>query len=201
MLMSRWSCLLLLLLHGDSVYQDVFVSKNELSEAVEKELSENFESFGIEILSTPITDLDPASGVKAAMNEIVRMERLKVAATDESEAQKIRLVKAAEAEGESTRIQAAAEAEATYLAGVGMARQRHAILEGMKSDVEEWRSVPGIDAQNVIALMLQTQYYNTLREIGEGSQSTVFVPNAPSAVANTTDQIRDAMIMSNAAKK
>lgn len=48
---------------------------------------------------------------------------LKVAAKDEAEAAKIKLVKAAEAEGERTRIQAEAEAEATYLSGVGMARQ------------------------------------------------------------------------------
>lgn len=48
---------------------------------------------------------------------------LKVAAKDEAEAAKIKMVKAAEAEGERTRIQAEAEAEATYLSGVGMARQ------------------------------------------------------------------------------
>jgi regulator of protease activity HflC (stomatin/prohibitin superfamily) len=87
------------------------------------------------------------------------MERLKIAAMDEGEAVKIKQVKNAEAAGETTRIQASAEAEAAYLQGVGMARQRHAILEGMKSDVEEWASVPGMDAQSVVALMLQTQYY------------------------------------------
>ena len=82
--------------------------------------------------------------------------------------------------------------------GVGMARQRHAILEGMKADVEQWSDVEKMDPHNVIALMLQTQYYSTLRELGEGAKSTVFIPTAPSNVSHLTEQIRDGIMMSDA---
>jgi hypothetical protein len=128
------------------------------------------------------------------------MERLKIAARDEGEAAKIKEVKKAEAAGEATRIQAAAEAEATYLSGVGMARQRHAILDGMKGDVDEWASVPGMNAQSVVSLMLQNTYMGVLKDIGETpGGNTIFMPHTPNAVGNVTEQIRDAMMMSNAA--
>lgn len=46
---------------------DVFTSKTELSEAVQSQLKEAFESFGLSIISTPITDIDPSTDVKNAM--------------------------------------------------------------------------------------------------------------------------------------
>lgn len=180
---------------------DIFVSKTELSDTVQTELSKQFRSFGLEIVSTPITDIDPNANVKTAMNKIQTMERLKIAAQDEGEAAKIKKIKAAEAAGAATRIQAEAEAEATHLRGVGMAKQRHAILDGMKADVEEWSSVPGMDAQSVVSLMLQNTYYGVLKDMGDApGGNTIFVPSTPSSVVDMTDQIRNAVLMSDAAK-
>lgn len=144
--------------------------------------------------------LDPAQSVKAAMNQIQTMERLKVAATDEAEAAKIKQVKRAEAAGESTRIDASAQSEATYLSGVGMARQRHAILEGMKADVDAWSEIEGMEPQSVVAIMLQSQYYGALTSIGEspGTQ-TLFIPSDPSSAGSLNGQLRDSMLMSSAA--
>lgn len=182
------------------VLDDIFISKTELGDAVQAELAKSFSSFGVAIVQTPITDIDPNQSVKNAMNQIQTNERLKIAARDEGEAAKIKQIKMAEAAGEATRIQAAAEAEATHLRGVGMAKQRHAILEGMRADVEEWSSVPGMDAQSVVALMLQNTYYGVLKDMGEApGGNTIFVPSTPNSVNHMTDQIRDAMLMSDAA--
>jgi regulator of protease activity HflC (stomatin/prohibitin superfamily) len=49
---------------------NVFTSKTELSEAVQAQLKDNFESFGLSIISTPITDIDPSAPVKAAMKYV-----------------------------------------------------------------------------------------------------------------------------------
>jgi hypothetical protein len=57
----------------------------------------------------------------AAMNDINSSQRLRVAAMEKAEADKIRVVKAAEAESESK-----------FLAGQGIARQRQAIVNGLK---------------------------------------------------------------------
>ena len=110
---------------------DLFVLKEELSNRVKEALRSNMESFGFEIISTPITDIDPDAKVKQAMNEINRQERLKQAAREEAESRKIILVKDAEARAQKITIEARAEADAKELAGQGLARQRQAIIDGM----------------------------------------------------------------------
>ena len=67
---------------------------------------------------------------------------------DRSEAEKIEVVKAAEA-----------DAESKYLAGVGVARQRKAIVDGMKESVSNFSdSVQGTTPKDVMDLVLVTQY-------------------------------------------
>ena len=73
------------------------------------------------ILQTLITDLDPDQRVKNAMNEINSSKRLKFAVAERAEGDKILQVKSAEA-----------GAEALYLSGVGVSRQRKAIVDGLR---------------------------------------------------------------------
>ena len=68
-----------------------------------------------------ITDLDPDQRVKNAMNEINSSKRLKYAVAERAEGDKILQVKSAEA-----------GAEALYLSGVGVSRQRKAIVDGLR---------------------------------------------------------------------
>mmetsp|Transcript_17698 Transcript_17698/g.28649 ORF Transcript_17698/g.28649 Transcript_17698/m.28649 type:complete len:220 (+) Transcript_17698:544-1203(+) len=98
------------------ILDDVFDSKDEIADAVKKELANTMPGFGYNILQTLVTDITPDAKVKQAMNEINAAQRTRVAATDKAEADKILVVKAAEA-----------DAESKYLAGVGVARQRQAV--------------------------------------------------------------------------
>lgn len=82
------------------------------------------QDYGYEILTTLVTDLAPDARVKASMNEINASRRLKEAASHKAEADKVKQVKAAEA-----------EAEARYLSGLGVARQRKAIVHGLQESV------------------------------------------------------------------
>lgn len=131
----------------------VFEAKEDLALAVKNALSETMSSYGYQILQALITDIDPDIKVKVtifcilftsfqhriglkykisfsfstsytinsfqnAMNEINSAKRLKYAVAEKAEGQKILQVKSAEA-----------EAEAKYLSGVGVAKQRKAIVE------------------------------------------------------------------------
>jgi len=161
---------------------DVFITKDNIAVAIKEELTKVMEDFGFEILKTLITDINPDHKVKAAMNDINAAERMKHAASDKAEATKITLIKNAEA-----------DAESKYLAGVGIARQRMAIVDGLRDSVINFsKGVEGSSAKDVMDLVLITQYFDTLKEIGAKSgSSTVFVPHSPSAVANIADQVRD----------
>ena len=104
---------------------DVFTSKEEIAQDVKTELTKSMETFGFAIIQTLVTDIEPASKVKAAMNDINAAKRLRAAAYEKAEAEKIQVVKAAEA-----------DAESKFLAGQGIARQRQAIINGLRESVK-----------------------------------------------------------------
>jgi regulator of protease activity HflC (stomatin/prohibitin superfamily) len=127
---------------------EAFASKNDIATAVLTSLQSVMQDYGYEIRNTLITDLMPDARVKASMNEINASRRLKEAASHKAEAEKIKQVKGAEA-----------EAEARYLSGLGVARQRKAIVEGLQSSVAEFsEQVDGASAKDVMSVLLLTQY-------------------------------------------
>ncbi len=167
---------------------DVFEKKDEIADAVKDELSQVMDDFGYGIVKALVTDIDPDSKVKDAMNEINAAQRLRVAATEKGEAEKVLKVKAAEA-----------EAESKALSGKGIADQRRAIVDGLRDSVDEFqKSVPGTSATDVMNLVLMTQYFDTLKEIGATSHSnTVLIPHSPGHLSDLATQLRNALITAN----
>jgi len=156
---------------------DIFEAKDSIAKSIAENLEASMSTFGYEILGTPITDIDPDREVKRAMNEINKNKRLRVAAEDEGEAVKIRAVKEAEAEASRTEIQAKADAEAKFLAGQGVSRQRQAIMEGLRESVNAFKNeVQGVDAKTVMDLMIVTQYFDMMKDVGaQGKTNAVFL--------------------------
>lgn len=164
---------------------DVFAKKDEIADAVKNELAQVMDDFGYNILKALVTDIDPDSKVKESMNEINAAQRLRMAATEKGEADRILKVKAAEAEAQSKALQ-----------GKGIADQRRAIVDGLRESVTEFeKAVPGATAQDVMQLVLMTQYFDTLKEIGASSQTnTILIPHSPGNLTDLTAQMRNAMI-------
>ncbi|XP_043723828.1 hypersensitive-induced response protein-like protein 1 [Telopea speciosissima] len=164
---------------------DVFVQKTGIAKAVEEELEKAMSAYGFEIVQTLIVDIEPDEHVKRAMNEINAASRLRAAATDKAEAEKIVQIKRAEG-----------EAEAKYLSGLGIARQRQAIVDGLRDSVLSFSvNVPGTTAKDVMDMVLVTQYFDTMKEIGASSKSSaVFIPHGPGAVRDVATQIRDGLL-------
>lgn len=165
----------------------VFECKEELALAVKNALSETMTNYGYQILQTLITDLDPDQRVKAAMNEINSSKRLKFAIAERAEGDKILQVKSAEA-----------EAEAKYLSGVGVAKQRKAIVDGLKSSIVDFSgNVHGTSTKEVMDLLLLTQYFDMIRDVGHAPHcKTTFVPSSKSM----GDDVRMALIQADMAK-
>lgn len=167
---------------------DVFEKKDEIAIAVKTELEQVMDDFGYGIVKTLVTDIDPDQKVKDAMNEINAAQRMRIAATEKGEADRILKVKAAEAEAQSKALQ-----------GKGIADQRKAIVDGLRESVDEFqKSVPGTSAQDVMNLVLMTQYFDTLKDIGATSQSsTILIPHSPGHLPDLSSQLRDALITAN----
>lgn len=169
---------------------NLFEEKDDIAMAIKTELNETMQDFGFEILNSLVTDLEPDTKVKAAMNEINAAERLKEAAREKAEADKIMKVKAAEAEAESKALQ-----------GKGIADQRLAIVNGLKDSVEDFQEgVPGTSAQDVMNLVLMTQYFDTLKDVGERS-NTILIPHSPGGMQDIEAQIRNAFITATEVEK
>ncbi len=167
---------------------DVFEKKDDIADIVKAQLSQVMEGFGYGILKALVTDIDPDAKVKESMNEINAAQRMRVAATEKGEADRILKVKAAEGDAQSKALQ-----------GKGIAEQRKAIVEGLRDSVDEFRkSVPGTTAKDVMNLVLMTQYFDTLKDIGASSRSnTILIPHSPGNLASLTEQLRNAMIEAN----
>jgi len=170
---------------------DVFVEKQKISDAIGRELKQQFGDFGYEILATPITDIQPNINVKNAMNQINTAKRNRVAASDEGEAVKIRAIKEAEAIASRTEIQAKADAEAMHMAGVGISRQRQAIMSGLRDSVNAFgKEVEGIHSKQVLDLMIVTQYFDMMSVIGQSSKSnSVFLNHSPAALTDISQAV------------
>ncbi|KAL5231968.1 hypothetical protein ABZP36_030744 [Zizania latifolia] len=164
---------------------DTFEQKNEIAKAVEEELEKAMSMYGYEIVQTLIVDIEPDEHVKRAMNEINAASRMRVAANEKAEAEKILQIKRAEG-----------DAESKYLAGLGIARQRQAIVDGLRDSVLAFsENVPGTSSKDVMDMVLVTQYFDTMKEIGASSKSSsVFIPHGPGAVKDIAAQIRDGQL-------
>ena len=171
---------------------NVFETKDDIAQAVKLELEQIMDDFGYGIVKTLVTDIDPDANVKASMNQINAAQRLRVAAVEEAEAEKIRVVKAAEA-----------EAESKALSGKGIADQRTAIVNGLRESVTDFKnSVDGTTSHDVMNLVLMTQYFDTLKDVGLSSNSnTIMIPHSPSGMNDISEQLRNAMITANEVSK
>jgi len=167
---------------------EVFEKKDDIGQAVKTELDASMKVYGFEIPNALVTDVNPADSVKAAMNEIQTQQRLQVAAAAKGEANKILVVKNAEAEAESKRLQ-----------GEGIAKQRRAIVDGLRESIAAFKEQVGsVSEHEVLNLVLLTQYFDTLKEIGVSSGSKVIlIPHSPTGMSDIAAQLRDTIMAAN----
>ena len=169
---------------------EVFASQSSIAAAVKQELDADMALFGYEIVNVLVTDIIPDAKVKSAMNDINAAQREQVAANARGEAEKILVVKKAEAEAESKALQ-----------GQGIANQRKAIIEGLQVSIEQFQKVvEGASAREVMQLVMVTQYFDTLKSIGENDKTnTLFLAHSPAAVKDVSDQILESMLVADRA--
>ena len=164
---------------------DAFLNQADIAKDLRDSLDASMKEYGYSIVKVLISDIVPDPKVKDAMNDINAAQREREATVSRAETNKMLLVKQAEAEAESKRLQ-----------GEGIANQRKAIIAGLKDSVEDFaRTVPGSTPQDVMQLVLMTQYFDTLKDIAANDHTnTVLVPHTPNAISDLFSQIRNAIV-------
>jgi len=170
---------------------EVFASQSGIATAVKQELDADMAAFGFEIVNVLVTDIVPDAKVKSAMNDINAAQREQVAANARGEAEKILVVKKAEAEAESKALQ-----------GQGIANQRKAIIAGLQGSIDQFKKVvEDASTSEVMQLVMATQYFDTIKSIGENDKTnTLFLSHSPAAVRDISDQILQSMLTADRAK-
>jgi len=81
----------------------------------------------------------------------------------------------------------------------GVAAERKAIAEGLHESLEIIAR-HGLDPKEAMALVALTQYTDMIRALGEGSNTnTILLPHSPSSVGDIMSQIRDGILVADAA--
>merc|ERR1719223_882871 len=164
-----------------------FEKKDDISHAVQSKLVTEMAAYGFQIHKALVTELVPNNEVVQSMNEINKQKRLRDAAVMAAEAEKVKVVKAAEA-----------AADASQLQGEGIARQRRAIIDGLRDSITHGTKEE-LSTQKISELLLVTQYFETLRDIAASSKAqTVFLPHSAGAVSDVTSQIRNGIMQGQA---
>jgi regulator of protease activity HflC (stomatin/prohibitin superfamily) len=165
---------------------DVFEKKDDIAQAIQRELKESMLAYGYDIVKALVTDIDPDAQVKEAMNRINAAEREKLAAQFEGDAQRILIVERAKAEAESKRLQ-----------GMGIADQRREIARGLEESVDVLNKA-GINSQEASALIVITQHYDTLQSIGSDTNSNlILLPNNPNAASSMLNDMVTSLVAAN----
>jgi regulator of protease activity HflC (stomatin/prohibitin superfamily) len=138
---------------------ECFANRDGISKEVKLALQKTFDTLGYEIVAVLIKQVDPDREVKDAMNEINKQKRERLATEERAEAEKMLTVKIAEG-----------EARAKELHGQGVARQRAAVVDGLKESVASF-SEAGSSAKDVLELVLCNQYFDTMRDVGSSTKN------------------------------
>jgi len=172
------------------ILDDVFTAKTEIAAEVKEALQKSMESFGFIIIETLVTDIEPDQKVRTAMNEINAAQRMRMAAKEKAEADRVMVV---------TRAQG--DAEAKYLEGQGIARQRQAIVNGLRDSVMDFeKGVSDVQSRDVIEMMMITQYFDMLKDVG-AKNSTIFIPSNPGHVGDLSAEMRNGFLQGMAGRQ
>ncbi len=160
-------------------HEGILEKKEELAAHIRGDLEKQFSEWGMLIYSFQITEVSFPATITQAMSEVVASEQLKKAAENKGEAVKIQAIKEAEAEKERKRLQ-----------GEGIALEREAIAQGLKSSIEVVKAATGQRNEEIIALLTLTQYLDTMKSVGASSNSKViFMDSSISKTSELTQQL------------
>jgi regulator of protease activity HflC (stomatin/prohibitin superfamily) len=169
---------------------EAYADADTIAKHIQDTLHAQMATYGYEIVKALITNIEPDSRVKDAMNNINASQRNQVAAAAQGDAQKTLAVKKAEGERETMRLQ-----------GEGVAAERKAIAEGLHESLEIIAQ-HGLDPREAMALVALTQYTDMIRSLGENARSnTILLPHSPSSVGDLMGQIREGILVGDLTSK
>eukprot|EP00658_Telonema_sp_P-2_P028551 TRINITY_DN2185_c0_g5_i3.p1 TRINITY_DN2185_c0_g5~~TRINITY_DN2185_c0_g5_i3.p1 ORF type:complete len:423 (+),score=130.70 TRINITY_DN2185_c0_g5_i3:127-1269(+) len=149
----------------------LFLDKDQVAQVVRRNVQEDLQPYGIDVISLLLTDIVVSPLLRTAMTSKEVARREIAVATNQAEGQKVRVVK--KAEGSS---------DAEALAGSGTARERQALLDGVRLSINDFhRENPDVSPAECYDTVLLLQYLQALEKCG-GDNETIYLPLGANSV-------------------
>lgn len=157
---------------ANQTHEEMLEKRDELTEYLVEHLTGKFNEWGRVIDAFQVKDVILPAEITNAMSKVIASKRLQEAAEFEANANKIIKVKAAEA-----------DREARKLSGLGVAEERQAIIDGLKLSIENMQSATGADTNEVMNVVMLTQYMDAIKSIGtSGNSQLIFMNSNPGSI-------------------
>ena len=157
---------------GNTTLAEALSERERIQNELQTALDQNTGRWGVKVQGVAINEIDPPSGVKAAMEREKSAEAIKTADITESEGQRQAQINRAEGEKQAAILSAEGQRQAEILEAEG--DQQAAILraDGFSTALERINAV----AQTADARTMSLQYFETLKHLGEGSATKFIFP-------------------------
>lgn len=184
---------------------DLFTSRNDIEDSVKKDLTKEFESYGLKIVNVLVDDPKPSASIIEASNEVLAAERKKDASVANAEALRIDLVGRAQADKEALILKGEAFQEYRALMANGNFEAMQVMMgthkveityedkqvldketgETTTKSVEVQKIVPvanpvqsDITAKDLLDFFAGIDQRETLKDIGRSGSTTFIIPSS-----------------------
>ena len=155
---------------GDITLDEVLSQRERINAELRTKLDAETERWGIKVENVEIREIEPPRDIQEAMNRQMSAERVRRAVVTEADGTRQAAITVAEGEKQAAILTAEGSRQAEILTAEG--DQQAAVLraDGYATALDRIYGV----AQNIDANTLSLQYFETLKELGNG-QSTKFI--------------------------
>ncbi len=157
---------------GDTTLAEALSEREKIRDRLQVRLDEVTGRWGIKVNQVEINEIDPPPGVKSAMEREKSAAAIKTADITESEGNRQSEINRAEGEKQAAILKAEGDRQAEILQAEG--DQQAAVLraEGFSTALDRVFAV----ARTVDANTLTLQYFDTLRQLGNGASTKFIFP-------------------------
>ncbi len=157
---------------GNITLGEALGERERIQSQLQVALDENTGRWGVKVRGAAINEIDPPDGVKAAMEREKSAEAIKTADITESEGLRQSQINRAEGEKQASILSAEGERQAAILRAEGARQAEILNAEGFSNALSQINAV----AQTADARTMSLQYFDTLKQLGEGSATKFIFP-------------------------
>jgi regulator of protease activity HflC (stomatin/prohibitin superfamily) len=157
---------------GEMDLDDVLSKRERINGALQVKLDEVTVNWGVKITRVEIREVEPPRDVQDAMNRQLSAERTRRAAVTEAEGMRDAEINRAEGDRRSSILRAEGTKEAAILEAEGERQAQILRAEGFSEAMTRINTV----ASQADARTMSLQYFETLKEIGNGASTKFIFP-------------------------